>query len=375
MKILAFGYNANNHSWSITSQNICRSFIKMGHDVHIFSTNGSKYFPDDLKQNFMGSVEEGEAAIPARADSLLKEYDINLSYTAPKNFPYYLSRGKKKFGIWAMEFFGKNSLPSGFCKNYKYTDKLLAPSTFCKNVFIENGVPSEHIEIVPHGYSASFTDRKDVFNLKTDRKFKFFVNYGQLHKRKNIAGILDSWGKAFTDKDDVVLVAKLNIKPIKYPFEINWMNAFQNFKNKYKNHAPILVVQEFLPDISDLYRSCNALISLGNEGFNLPVLEAVASRKIPVCLDKGPHLDFTNENSAVYVKCSEARAPADFQYWTPSPYAKMYQADTDDAAEKLQFVFKNEEKLITQFANEQTKIINDYTWDKVAKKIESLSLQ
>jgi len=372
MKILALGYNGDNHSWSHTSQNICRSFIKHGHEVHIFSTNGIKHFPEDLRPNLKGFVEMNQLPTAEKTVNLLRSYDMNISYTAPKNFQNYLARGNKKYGIWTAEFSGKNSLPPGFCKNYKHTDKILAPSTFSKEIFLENGIPQDHIEVVPHGYSESFTHRDNIHPIKTDRKFKFLVNYGQLHKRKNISAVLESWGKAFTNKDDVVLVAKLNIKPAQFPFEITWSNVFDNFKKKYKNHAPVVVVSEFISDISDIYRSCNALISLGAEGFNLPVLECVAAKKIPVCLSKGPHLDFTNENSAIYVNCSEVRAPVDFQYWQPSPYAKMNQANTDDVAEKLQYVFNNEKSLLEKFDKEQNRIRSEYTWDKIAKKIEEL---
>ena len=373
MKILAFGYNGGNHSWAHTSQNICRSFKKLGHEVHIFSTNGIKHFPEDLKENLKGYVEVNQFAPPEKTTSLLKEYDLSISYTAPKNFQQYLYRGIKKYGIWTAEFSGRNSLPPGFCKNYKYVNKILAPSNFSKNIFIENNVPEEYLEVIPHGYSSSFINRTESINIKTDRKFKFLINYGQLHKRKNISSVLEAWGRAFTDKDDVVLVAKLAIKPATNPFEITWSTVFETFKKKYKNHAPIIIIQDFIPDISDIYRSCNALISFGSEGFNLPVLECVASKKIPVCLDKGPHLDFTNENNAVYVKSTEVRAPVDYQYWQPSPYAKMFQPDINDAAEKLQYVFKNEVSLIQKFNNEQNRIRQEYSWDNIVQKIEELS--
>ena len=58
MKILWNGFASRNHSWSLVAQNICRSLIKFGHQVDIFSTNGIKYFPQDLKNNLIGYTEE-----------------------------------------------------------------------------------------------------------------------------------------------------------------------------------------------------------------------------------------------------------------------------------------------------------------------------
>ena len=52
MKVLWHGFCGKQHSWSVCAQNICRILKKLGHNVHMFSTNGDQHFPEDLRESF-----------------------------------------------------------------------------------------------------------------------------------------------------------------------------------------------------------------------------------------------------------------------------------------------------------------------------------
>ena len=58
-KVCYLGFLGKLHSWSLVGQNICRELKFMGHEVHMFSTNGASHFPEDLKNNLIGYTEEG----------------------------------------------------------------------------------------------------------------------------------------------------------------------------------------------------------------------------------------------------------------------------------------------------------------------------
>src|SRR5271155_3028351 len=106
MKICWFGFLGKNHSWSIVAQNLSREFIRMGHDVDLFSTNGTDHFPDDLKPHLKGYFDETTVITPENyhdiiSSKLEKQYDMQMSYTALRNFDRYFIRGdKNRFGIW-----------------------------------------------------------------------------------------------------------------------------------------------------------------------------------------------------------------------------------------------------------------------------------
>ncbi len=358
MKVKIQGFNGTNHSWAIVHHNIARALTKLGHDVHINSTNGYEHFPEDLKE-----------LVRHRLDP---KYDMQLSYTAMKNFPAYLDHGSKnRFGIWCYEF---PILPSGFAKYHHATDKILAPSNFARDIFIKNGVPTDKVVTVPHGINLNDFDNKNKFPLKTNKKYKIFVNIGQPHGRKNIKGMFEAYGEAFTKKDDVCLVAKISgKKKLTAQFEVDVWKIFDDFKKKYPNHAEIELITDYIPNIVELYSACDIVYTLSySEGFYLPGLEGLAAGKLNVAPRYGGQLDFLNDSNSLLIEGKIIRAEPKMQYWSSSIYNSVFESNCKDAANKLQQAISNYDELVEK--SKTNTVIYDYTWEKVAEQIIGLTI-
>jgi hypothetical protein len=268
MKILIRQFLGKLHSWVEVGHGIATALIKQGHEVHLFSTDGIEHIPNHLKPHVIGYCElnKPEKLVGRLPDP---EYDAQISYTAMRNFPMYLSNGtKNRFGIWCYEWQGKNVLPSGFAKNYKACDYLLAPTNFAKDVFMNSGIPYSAIKVIPHGINVENYKKTTAIDLKTNKKFKLLVNLAQNHKRKNIPGILEAYGKAFTNQDDVCLILKAKEKPIVQAFDVSLKECLSDFNKKFPKHAELKIYTEFIEDMSDLYRSIDCTFTLSHcEGF------------------------------------------------------------------------------------------------------------
>ena len=376
MKVCWFGFCATNHSWSIVAQNICRELIKLGHDVDMFSTNGLSHFPDDLKPYLKGFIEERTQFTPENFKTLVSSkldtnYDMQLSYTALRNFQNYFIRGdKNRFGIWNYE---TTVLPKAFAKNYKYVDKVLPSSEFSKKIFTDNGIPSDHQVVVPHGIHLDRFRNMGKHPLKTKKKYKILCNIAQPHLRKNIPGLLKAWGKAFTKQDDVCLVLKISKKSPQATFDVPFNQIFETFKSNYKNHAEIEIIDNFIVDIESLYNSCDIVFTMTNaECFWMPGLEGFAANKIVMAPRYGGQLDYMNDDNSVLIDGKEIRADIKMQYWEPSPYAKVFDPDVDQAANKLRDVVKNYDDYLNKFSPKMQELVQNYTWTKVAEQIVSL---
>lgn len=374
MKILLQQFLGNNHSWSICGQNIARSLIKQKHEVHLFSTNGLKHFPADLKNNLIGYMQENDRNIYGRVPD--SNYDCQISYTAMRNFPIYLSHGSKnRFGIWCYEFAGKNALPTGFAKNYKFCDKLFPPSNFAKQVFLDSGIPEDNMVVIPHGIEADkFSDcSRNSFKLKTKKKLKILANQHQPHIRKNLSGVLEAYGKAFSNKDDVCLILKVSDKIPTQSFEVSFKEVYGNFKSKFKNHGEIEIITEFIEDMDTLYRACDALFSMTNcEGFFFPALEALAAKIIIIVPNYSGQLDFLNEKNALLISGREVPANPKALYWESKFGTKWFEPDIDDAIKKLRFVYNNFDDLKHKYNVNNDKTLTQYSWDNVVNKILNL---
>lgn len=370
MKICWHGFLAKNHSWSHTAQSITRELIKKEHSVDLFSTNGCQYFPEDLNKNLVGYTEEGSNKIIGK--QLSNDYDLAISYTAFINFPNYLSRGKTKFGIWLFEWAGKNVLPTGFAKNYKYCDYILAPSTFGKQVFMDSGIPESSIKVISHGIGDEYKNN-DTVKLPTNKSFKILSNIAQNHIRKNIPGLLEAYGKAFTNKDDVCLILKAKSKKVTAPFEVSLEKCLADFYKKFPNHAEIKMMSDFIPDISSLYRSIDVLFSIPYcEGFFYPGLEAIASGKTVIAPNWGGQTDFLNESNALLVSGKETRADPKSMYWESKNNAIWFEPSIDDAVDKLKFAYKNFTSLNEKVEKLRPSVLQNYSWNNITDQIIKL---
>jgi glycosyltransferase involved in cell wall biosynthesis len=389
MKVCLQQFLGQNHSWSIVGQNIARALIAKGHEVHLQSTNGYEHFPADLE--------------PFKREKLEK-YDMQISYTAMHNFPQYLSHGvKNRFGLWNFE---TTVLPQGFAKYYKATDKMIPSSAFAKKVFVDNGVPDDHVVVVPHGINVEEYSTNEIYELKTKKKYKILANIAQPHVRKNINGLFEAYGKAFTKDDDVCLVVKVSAKKVdtkyvqppivarnkraarkikqkleevapktkkSYTFDVDFWGIYNNFRKQFPNHAEVEIIDHFLDSMVPLYNACDIVFSTTHaECFWLPGLEGMATNNLVIAPNWGGQLEYMNEHNSLLIDGEETRAPKKMQYWAPSPYAKTFTPYVEDTVAKLQLAVSQYDTLMEKFRPGMKEQLDRLTWGNVVDQIIGL---
>jgi glycosyltransferase involved in cell wall biosynthesis len=376
MKICWFGYLGRSHSWSIVAQNLSRELIKKGHHVDLFSTNGSEHFPEDLRPYLKGTISDSEKLTPANFIELIgskleKNYDMQLSYTALRNFCQNFIRGdKNRFGIWNYE---TTILPTAFGKYYRCVDKVLPSSQFSKKIFTDNGMPSDHQVVIPHGIHLDRFQNLGKYPLKTTKKYKILVNIAQPHLRKNIPGLFRVYGKAFTKNDDVCLVLKVSRKSPQPGYDVPFNDIFNRWQKEYRNHAEVELIDKFIVDIEPLYNSCDIIWTMSHaECFWMPGLEGFAANKIVVAPRYGGQLDYMNDDNSILIDGKIIRADHRMQYWEPSSYAAVFDPDVDQCAAKLKDLVANYDDYLKKFSPKMQELLPEYTWEKAAQRILDL---
>jgi len=369
VKIQQFLFGKN-HSWSIVGQNLGRALLKLGHEVHFVSTDGfeDKYCPEDLR--------------PHVRKTPVGTYDCQVSYTAPHNWPAYLSAGKKnRFGIWNYEYNNKRvdagyakTLLAGFAKYAKACDMVLPSSGFTREVFRSMKIPDERMVVVPHGINLEDFQGDDKVELQTKKKHKILWNIAQPHRRKAIPIALRAFGEAFKGTDDVCLVAKIFTKnKANHQFDVDFWAMYKTFEQKYPNHADVEFMTKFVPNIADLYRACDINYSATHaECWHLPSLEALAAGLINIVPRYGGQLEFCNDDNSLLIDGKVVRAPRDHQYWNFNPHAVHFQTDVKDAARMLRKSVDEFDDLKAKFAAGAKKTAEQFTWENAAKQIVEL---
>jgi glycosyltransferase involved in cell wall biosynthesis len=362
------------HSWSVCGWGIATAAKKLGHEVSLFSTDGVKNLPPSLRENLIGYVEENQTKVFGRLPD--SKYDAQISYTCMKNYPHYFtSCNKNRLGIWVYEFFGKNALPIGFAKHHRSVDYICSPSVFGKQIYVDSGVPEEKVVVIPHGIDTDKyrLDTKISLPVKRDETFVLLSTVIQNHIRKNIPGLLDAYGKAFTDKDNVCLILKGKEKKITQGFEVSLADCIKEFKQKYPHHAELKMLPDFMEDMSPLYRSVDAVYSLSfGEGFLFPALEAISAGKLVIAPNKGGQVDFLNDSNSLLVDCKEGRVDPKAMYWEARPGAMWYRPSIDDAVDKLRYAYHNYETLNKKVEAQREQVLETYNWTTITKQFLAL---
>jgi len=369
------------HSWAVVGKNMARAFLKHGHEVHLFSTDGleKEFIEDDLAPHIriVKDSEYNKLINPSLKSKFTKtlesNYDLQFSYTAMRNFPPYLSAhyGGYRTGMWTYEW---DVLPNGFAKYANAIDKFAVPTHWFKDVCVKNGIPATQMEVVPHGVDWDKYENAEPMQLNTDKKIKILCNFAQPHIRKNIPGTLEAFGRAFTKKDDVCFVLKVVDKKPDKPFEISFRDALAKFKKKYKDHAEIKVINHYLPSMAGLYKACDIFFLLSfAEGFFLPLLQSLAAGKVVIVPNHGAQLDFLNKDNAVLVGGKVVRADRKSLYWSSTAYASCFKTDLDEAAEKLRYVAENYQEVQSKIKFPDEEFRNRFSWDNAAAILEGLA--
>lgn len=358
---------AAGHSWAGVGQALARAFLQRGNKVDLFSTDGIVGFPEDLRENLYGWVDQHKKTQTLREP--LHSYDMQLSYTAPHNFPSYLSNGMhNRFGIWCYEY---PLIPRGFAKYHAAVDQILAPSSFAKKGFVTAGVPEAKIKIIPHGVVAKKIEK--IITLKTTKNFKILLLIGQPHLRKAVEESIESYFKAFTNKDDVVLLARITLPKGKLQHhDVDVVKIINKLKIKYPLH-PEVEMLPYLEDVGEVLNVSNVCFSMTHaEGFWMPGLEAMRYGCIPMAPRYGGLLDFCNDDNSVLVEGKVVKADMLAQYWTPDIRNSWFKASVDDAAAKLKMLYLDYDRQLALRIDAMTATADRYSWDSVAKQIEGL---
>lgn len=364
MKIKIQGFLYQNHSWAKVNYSIGEALIALGHEVHLIPTDADKpcHLPERLKQ-YERKIPEGQ-------------YDVQVGYSAMLNANAYWNNGtKNRFLIWSYEYQGQGVLPPGFAKYHKLVDKILAPSTFAKNIFVENGVPQDRVVVVPHGINLD--EPKTKYPLKTKKKYKIGMIIGQPHKRKNITNAFKAFGQAFSRSDDICLVAKIAIDNNRKgsAFEIDFKEMYNNFKKDFPNHAEIELITDYVENINEIYNVCDSIYTLSHaECFLMPSLECLNAEKLNIVPRYGGQLDFLNDNNSLLIDTEIGRAPKDHLYWTPSSFAAHGIPNIKHAAQLLRQSYEQYDLLMEKFMPNIIETRNKYTWESVVKQILSICI-
>jgi autotransporter strand-loop-strand O-heptosyltransferase len=253
--------------------------------------------------------------------------------------------------------------PDQFFKRILEYDQFWCPTEWQKIHTIEQGYPADRVFVVPEGVDGNFfKPKKRTKKLFPGFDFVFFLP-GRWDYRKSIAEIIQSFAKEFSPDERVALV-------------INVDNPFRQDKFKTTEEAlealgvdhPNIIVEHFMPYeayLNYLQTSHCVVTCARSEGWNLPLIEAIACGTPTICSDWSGQLEFAKGISHT-VKIKGLKKPEDVFILGNNCPGEWAEPDFDHLRSVMRDVYVNynDYHLYAKLASKR--IAEKYTWDNAA---------
>lgn len=294
--------------------------------------------------------------------------DIQIIHTTPNVFPSYIDKRKYNVGYTTWE---ATSLPTLWVEYINQMDEIWVPCSQNVEIFRASGI-TKPIYLIPHAIDVSvFKDasKLSILDNLADDEFAFYSIF-QWTERKNPLALLKAYLTEFTSSDKVCLVLKTYLLNPSSPQEkekIKQTIAEIKAKLYLKDYPKILLISSILSrdQISSLHSEGDCYLSFHrNEGFGIPIAEAMLMGKPVITTRYGGPLDFVNNNTAF--TCGYQLTPCYGMPWD-SYNGKMTWAEIDimEAKQKMRYVFENREPAKEVASVAQKNILTNYSWERI----------
>ncbi|MBN4003805.1 glycosyltransferase [Nostoc sp. LPT] len=372
--IVIEGWRFLPHSYSIVNQFQCLELLKRP-SVHIFHEDVP--FANKNWQFINGMFDE-KAEIALQNISkpyFIQPIDAVLRITSPYNLEASSALRTCVFGTAEVGGVTSNMLSSNISLREAHSGSdsvIVTPSNWSRLGFIHSGADPSRVVVVPHGvdpniYKPLSDEERSELRSALGWEGFIFLNIGAMTANKGIGFLL----KAFASVIDKYPEAKLVLKGLDslYPSKelfIKNVEFLKDFDMEKILHR-LIYIGETMPfsKVAQLYQAADAYVSpYWAEGFNLPVLEAIACGLPVICTKGGATDDFTTPNFALYITSKLQKVKLD-EYNTGS----VLVPELEHLIELMTTVIEHQNFIAQARTNGPKFVATKFTWQLVIDQL------
>jgi FkbM family methyltransferase len=252
--------------------------------------------------------------------------------------------------------------PTIFFENLKKFDQVWVPSEWQKECTVKQGIPENKVKVVPEGVDTNIYKPK---NKKTKNKIFRFLLVGRWDYRKSIREIIESFDYVFSEKENVELVISVD-----NPFATDGLSSTQDRLDKFGiNHKNIKIVHHQSKEkYIELLHSADVFLSCArSEGWNLPLIEAMACGIPSTYSDWGAQLEFAKgKGIPIEIKGEIPAAVDNNESWIKDAPGNFCEPNFEDLQYKMRMVFENYEEYKNKALDDSNEIREKFDWKNAA---------
>jgi GT2 family glycosyltransferase len=271
------------------------------------------------------------------------------------------NRGRHKVGYTMLEVDG---FPADWVRQANRMDEVWVPSTFNRDGLLRCGV-KRPVEVMPLGVDPCHF-HPGITGYRNPHGEYVFLSVFEWGERKEPWLLLQAFNETFSADEPVRLVCKvMNRDP-----EVSVKAEIAKLRLRDGGGRTSYLFNVELPyhQLAALYRSADCfVVASRGEGWNLPLMEAMACGLPAIATDWGGQADFLHEGIA-YPLAVRGLVPA----IAKCPYYDGFswaEPDADHLRHLLRHVYENRDEATTRGAAAAREMADRWTWDHAARRI------
>lgn len=317
----------NVSSYGLSSLNFCKALSSQGVDYSLFPIYSAKNinFEDQKPRDFINQALQRAQLYDNTVPNLRLWHQFNMTGWVSKGI-------RVGFPIFELDKFNKIEL-----HHLSNVDRLYVTCQWAKSVIEQNNINVD-TRVVNLG-----VDREIFYERHIPRENEpyTFLNVGKIEVRKGHDILASLFNKAFEPSDNVQLNISFTNLGMTEDEHKSWMTRYKATKMGHKiNFVKRLPTQN---DMAELYSLSDCLLQPSRaEGWNLPLIEAMACNRPTITTNYSAHTEFCTPLNSFLVDINETEVAFDGKYFFgQGNWAKIGGGEIDQFIEYMRHCYRN----------------------------------